>query len=129
MTPPCPRSTIAPAAAWLSRITAVTSTSSIACSCSTSLSRNGFFSPKPALLTSRSTGRSRSATRASTVRELRRGRRGRRRSTSTATPCSVRSSAATSSSRCGVPGHEHEVVPAAGELVGEGTCRCRPWDR
>ena len=58
MMPPRPRADIAPSAACESRITAVTRTSSIACSCSTSLSRNRRFSPKPALLTSRSTGRS-----------------------------------------------------------------------
>ena len=58
MMPPLPRADIAPRAACERRITATTSTSSMACSCSTSLSPNRFFSPKPALLTSRSTGRS-----------------------------------------------------------------------
>ena len=52
MMPPLPRAVIARRAAWDSRITATTSTSSIACSWSTSLSRKRFLSPKPALLTS-----------------------------------------------------------------------------
>ena len=63
MMPPWPRSAIARSAAWLSRSTAVTSTSSISVSSSAVLSRKRFFSPNPALLTSRSTGRSWSARR------------------------------------------------------------------
>src|SRR3954463_15108936 len=61
---PLPRATIGPRAAWVSRRTAVTSTSRRDCSCSTVFSRNLCLSPRPALFTSRSTGRSGSASRA-----------------------------------------------------------------
>ena len=99
-------------------MTATTSTSNIACSSSTSLSPKRFFSPNPALLTSRSTGRSADASRSSTTaREARSVRSAG--STSTSTAYVVRRSAATALEAGRVAGDEHEVVAAGGELAGE----------
>ena len=119
MMPPDPRATIGPSAAWVSRITAVTSTSSMACSASTSLSRKRCLSPKPALLTRSSTGRSASRSRASTVREL--------RAVDEVGDEDLDGDAVRRAQLLGDPleagavaGDEHQVVAAPGEPVGEG---------
>ena len=76
----------------------MTSTSRRYCSCSTVFSRNLCLSPRPALFTSRSTGRAGSASRASTGASAARSPRSATR-TSASTPYRSRSSAASFSRR------------------------------
>src|SRR4051794_6736133 len=98
MIDPLPLATIGSGAVRVSRRTAVTSTSSMYCSASMLLSRNDLLRPNPALLTSRSTGRSGSLTRASTIANWSRLPRSAT-ITSTPTPYFSRSSAASFSNR------------------------------
>src|SRR4051812_24263103 len=98
MIDPLPLATIGSSAARVSRRTAVTSTSSMYCSSSMLLWRNDLLRPNPALLTSRSTGRSGSLTRASTIANWSRLPRSAT-ITSTLTPYFSRSSAASFSNR------------------------------
>ena len=118
MMPPWPRSVIAPSAAWERRSTAVTSTCSIATSSSTGLSRKRFLRPKPALLTSRSTGRSRSATRCLDPGQV--------VGVDQVGPQHLDLDAVGGPELGGhglqpglVAGHQHQVVALAGELAGE----------
>ena len=116
------------AAACESTSTAPTRTSTIRSSSATSLRVNGVRIPKPALLTSRSTGRSASASRSATRCTWSRSDRSAA-STSTSTPYRSRSSVGAL-----LQPARRRAPPARGRArrrraVGRRTTRSRPWPR